>query len=259
MEGRRDESDDTGAFYFRDESTGREPPQASQVVRPPSKRAPAGLVGIVRGKLERSESQRIRYPDRRWGETTLTVVSFRVDQFDKAGNRTSSIPVEMRGFAFTGHLADGDTVEIHGRAVNGVVYTESVQNRTTGSIFSVAPQRGVPRHPKTRGALKAFGCLLTTVLILIGLLFVATTSGWLRDPSQETPATVTIPNITGENIVNGHKLLERAGVPFNDIYTSDKPSSFANFGNVLGTDPPAGSKVKVGTVVRMYVGDGRSP
>jgi hypothetical protein len=61
-----------------------------------------------------------------------TVVTFRVERYDAAGNRLAPVAVEYRGHS-AGHLGDGEEVEVLGRWARGVLQARRVVNVSTGS------------------------------------------------------------------------------------------------------------------------------
>ncbi len=82
--------------------------------------------GEVRGLQTRQE---VDMPGR-----TITVWSFRLERYDKNGNRLSPVPVEMRARRFRGSISDGDWLEMRGRLrFGGTLSATRAWNRTTGA------------------------------------------------------------------------------------------------------------------------------
>lgn len=94
------------------------------------------IEGEVRNLQERQETDN--------SQKTWTVWSFRVESFDKAGNRLQPVPVEMRGRAFQGMLNEGDQIRIATSWKAGqTVRVKEVYNVTTRSKVK-AKGIGVP-------------------------------------------------------------------------------------------------------------------
>lgn len=92
------------------------------------RRGKARAVGSVANFKQRFESRK-RLP-------TVQIATFRLELYDRAGNRVQPVPVEMRGVTITGHVADGERVEVFGRFSGGTLYASSVRNVTTGGGIS---------------------------------------------------------------------------------------------------------------------------
>ncbi|WP_159395713.1 hypothetical protein [Streptomyces sp. 3211] len=81
--------------------------------------------GLARGVQIRSESR---------GEgISETVLTFRVERYDAAGDRTTLIPVEMRGLTYEGSIHEGDWVRVRGKAKSGTLRATRLENLTTGA------------------------------------------------------------------------------------------------------------------------------
>jgi hypothetical protein len=102
--------------------------------------AARGGASVIRGTARNVQLRNIA------SKTPMEVLSFRVQQFDSAGNRLDSVPVELgSGISFSGHrisgqLNDGDDVEVHGVWSNGTLQAEGVANHTTGA--RITPHTG---------------------------------------------------------------------------------------------------------------------
>lgn len=101
------------------------------------------LIAIGFGKLWRSNMRRVIVGEARsikersepaGGQQTVTIIAFHVERYDKAGNRMSPIPVEMRCKSFVGLIREGDQVEVRGKWREGeVLRVSKVYNLTTRS------------------------------------------------------------------------------------------------------------------------------
>ncbi|WP_214111410.1 hypothetical protein [Acrocarpospora catenulata] len=86
--------------------------------------------GTVRGFQQRRETPAVQPKNMR---LEIVVWSFRIDRHDDNGNRLTPVPVEMRGWSFSGAVSDGDEVEISsGRERSGLRRTDMLMNHTTG-------------------------------------------------------------------------------------------------------------------------------
>lgn len=65
----------------------------------------------------------------------FTVVTFRVERYDQAGNRLAPLAVQMRGQTFEGVVSEGDWVEVAGGKVrDGTLHVDQVRNLTTNVV-----------------------------------------------------------------------------------------------------------------------------
>jgi hypothetical protein len=104
-----------------------------------SRQHPRGkITGEARNVITRHETDTSGKP--------LTILSFRVESFDKAGNRMQPVAVEMRGKSFQGMLNEGDQVKIRAILRKGqALRVSEVYNVTTGS--RVKAKRSAPGIP----------------------------------------------------------------------------------------------------------------
>lgn len=84
----------------------------------------ATVVGQVRGIQQRTEG---------YGEHGASVLTFRVERYDDAGNRLQPVPVQLRARGYDGSLNEGDNVRVSGRWKDGTLHTSRVRNLTTGA------------------------------------------------------------------------------------------------------------------------------
>lgn len=72
----------------------------------------------------------------------VTVVwTLRIERHDAGGNRLATVPVEMRGFSFSGALSNGDEVRLRGKWKRGTLHAETLDNLTTGAFVKVERHR----------------------------------------------------------------------------------------------------------------------
>jgi hypothetical protein len=55
------------------------------------------------------------------------VITFRIEQYDAAGNRRAPVPVQLRAAGFDGVLSEGDEVRASGRWRDGTLHSNWVQ------------------------------------------------------------------------------------------------------------------------------------
>ncbi|MDQ6874362.1 MAG: hypothetical protein M3042_04760 [Actinomycetota bacterium] len=96
---------------------------------------------------------------------TAQIVNFRLERYDKRGNRLQPIPVEMRGMTITGYIAEGERVQVGGKFHNGTLYAKKVENVTTGGGISTGAMGGFGR----RYGRRAEALLAVVVLLALGL------------------------------------------------------------------------------------------
>lgn len=116
------------------------PPGAVATGRPRSdprpatpRRGRATVEGQIRGIQQRVESL---------GEgATNTVWTFRLERYDRDGNRLPPIPVQLRGLRFEGFVSEGDDVRVTGEWKDGTLVTERVENLTTHATVKAKSHR----------------------------------------------------------------------------------------------------------------------
>jgi beta-lactam-binding protein with PASTA domain len=67
-----------------------------------------------------------------------------------------------------------------------------------------------------------------------------------------------MPKLVGFDNVSAMQLLSRAGFDPANVLMLRAPSSRADFGKVVKTDPPAGRVVPNNAIVKVYLGSGSS-
>jgi hypothetical protein len=109
------------------------------------------IVGMIRNIQGRSEQGLTGRPDMVW--------NFRLERFDRNGNRLPPVPVEVRGKTMTGALSEGDWIRVSGSWTKGTtLVVREVQDLSTD----------------TRVGAKATGCLtLPVILVAIVIVFIA--------------------------------------------------------------------------------------
>jgi hypothetical protein len=104
---------------------GSQPPEpdvtlpSGQVQAPPERRGRGHVRGVARSVQLREVGN-------------LEVLSFRVDQYDAAGNRLPPVGVELRPYR-GGQVSDGEEIDVAGHWKDGTLRAKTVVNRTTGA------------------------------------------------------------------------------------------------------------------------------
>jgi hypothetical protein len=176
------------------------------------------------------------------------ILSFRVEQYDRAGNRLRPIAVELKGAGLSGQLGDGEEVEVTGKWRHGTIRARTVVNITTGA------------HVRVRGAKFGWlGLLVFVGLVIAGvLLFVnGVIGGGSGGPPGESPggsgSTIRVPDLSGMSDTSAIRALNEAGLHWSgDFEDSNKVPR----GKVIRTDPPAGTEVEQGKTVIFVVSTG---
>ena len=75
--------------------------------------------------------------------THQTVVTFRVERYDDAGNQILMVPVQMKGLSYEGSVSEGDWVQVGGRRRAGTLHAKELKNLTTGAVVKT---KGVPLY-----------------------------------------------------------------------------------------------------------------
>ena len=128
---------DSGDTGWQPPANPAQPPWPSQSPPPglpssgPGYARPGGIVGEARGVQARSE-QDLLTPQRQF-----TVLTFRVERFDRAGNRLPPVAVQMRGRTFEGAISEGDWVEVEvavAGAPSDTLHVDRVRNLTTTAV-----------------------------------------------------------------------------------------------------------------------------
>jgi hypothetical protein len=115
---------------------------------PPPATGRATVSGQARGIQQRTESI---------GSGSLGVWTFRIERYDRDGNRLPPIPAQMRGVVFEGSVSEGDEVRVIGVWKDGTLHSERVENLTTGAAFKV----------------KSFKTLLLVCVIFVIVMFIS--------------------------------------------------------------------------------------
>jgi Double zinc ribbon len=140
------------------------------VAQPHQKSVRYAIVGEVRGFQARQET----HTDAFTNKTTNTIIwTFRLERYDKTGNRLQPVPVEMRGRSFEGFINDGDLIGVPGKWKEGrTVRPDCVSNLTNGAMVQASSRKSageaiISAWAKLWLALAIIGVL---AFIILGLL-----------------------------------------------------------------------------------------
>ena len=116
-----------------------DPSQTPETLRPgPASPAPAMVTGRRHGHGHvRGVARSVQL---RTTEPSDEVLSFRIDQYDGAGNRVQPVGVELRHHRL-GQVSEGEEVEVRGRWKDGTLQAERIVNLTTGAQIKGASRR----------------------------------------------------------------------------------------------------------------------
>jgi hypothetical protein len=117
------------------------------------------VAGTVSSMHQRTEMHR-RLP-------TSQIVNFRLERYDGRGNRLQPVPVEMRGITVTGHVAEGERVQLSGKFFNGILYAKRLTNLTTGGALSTQAAGRFGRFLGRRSELGVVAGILVVLLLCV--------------------------------------------------------------------------------------------
>lgn len=210
----------------------------------PARRPFGGVIPSTARGIARSVE--LRHDEQR----NSTTLRFHLDRYDGSGNRLPPIGIEMR-FHRRGQLTDGDEVEVTGSPNNGTLVAERIINLTTGAEIL----GGIPKWVK----LAAVGFLAILVIaVIVAATLVRFNLGANGSPpaNVSTPAVmVPVPDVTGDDLAVATQKLEAVGLSELVDFT---PSSSVPRGQVIRSDPPAGTSVPTSARVLLFVSTGAS-
>jgi len=112
-------------------------PQAYEPPSAPPELPRAGNDAVVEG-----EARAIQQRSESYGEnSSMTVMSFRVERYDDAGNRQQPVPVQFRALGYDGSLSEGDRVRVFGDWKAGTLHSKRMDNLSTGASVAVKSYR----------------------------------------------------------------------------------------------------------------------
>lgn len=96
-------------------------------------------------------------------EQGASVLTFRVERYDGAGNRLRPVPVQLRTRGYDGSVSEGDEVRVTGRWKDGTLRIRRVHNLTTGA--SIAGK-------SIKTLLLVFLTLVVALVVVLAVIFV---------------------------------------------------------------------------------------
>jgi hypothetical protein len=103
--------------------------------------------------------------------SSVTVVTFRLEQHDPSAGRTSMVTVRLYGGRAVGFVSEGDWVEAKGQSRQGFLNAEVALNRTSGAEFRSKSKVG------RRVGHTLFYIAFTLIVLTILLFFVGSIVG----------------------------------------------------------------------------------
>lgn len=168
-------------------------------------------------------------------------LSFRVERYDRSGNRLQPVPVEVRGIQHSGQLNDGEEVEVTGKWRHGTIRARTVVNITTGAQVRVAGSK-----LGWVGLFVFMGLGITAAILFVNGVIGGGIGGSPGDSPGGSASMVRVPNLEGMSSASAIRALTEAGLSWSgDSEDSDR----VPFGKVVRTDPPAGTEVERGKTV----------
>ena len=214
-----------------------EPPAPLRQLRPD---VDPGLESVVMAALAKDPAKRWQSAD----DMAAALESVQAHLAAPTGEKTAAfaplvLPPGAEGAAAAPALAAGVAAAEGSPAVapdtNGQQAAAS-EGAPPGALATAAP-------PRRRWPLYGLGVL---VLALAGLLAYLAVSGLTH------PAQVAVPSVEGKQLINAHRLLDRAGLQARDI----RVRSNAPFDEVVKQDPSAGKDVDKRSTVTLFVSNG---
>jgi eukaryotic-like serine/threonine-protein kinase len=214
-----------------------EPPPPLRQLRPD---VDPGLESVVMAALAKDPAKRWQSAD----EMAAALESVQAHLAAPTGEKTAAfaplvLPPGAEGAAAAPALAAGVA------AAEGSPAVAPDTNGQQAAASEGAPPGAVPTAapPRRRWPLYGLGVL---VLALAGLLAYLAVSGLTH------PAQVAVPSVEGKQLINAHRLLDRAGLQARDV----RVRSNAPFDEVVKQDPLAGKDVDKRSTVTLFVSNG---
>jgi hypothetical protein len=173
------------------------------------------------------------------------VLTFRVDAYDRLGNRLEPVAVELRGFQVSGRVSEGEQVEVVGVWDRGTLQATGVLDRTTGAEVRADSVLGAIRHSRSRAVPIALVVVSAVVLLIVAVLLVGR--------SDSGGGKRAVPNVVGLEVFSARQRLIEAGF---DLAHQDVRGS--EFCRVLRQDPAAGTPAAKKDDVRVTLFSGPS-
>jgi len=177
-----------------------------------------------------------------------SVLSFRVERYDRSGNRLPPVPIELRGPQLSGQLSEGEEVAVTGKWRHGTIRAHTIVNITTAAHIRVSSWRNLSPAAKAWwvGSLVFVGLAVAAVIVIM--------TGLISGPADGSGSTVRVPDLAGMSTPAAIRALNEAGLRWSG--DSEESNQFP-FGKVVRTDPPAGTDVERGKTILVITSTGR--
>lgn len=104
-------------------------------------------------------------------EARSEILTFRVERYDRDGNRLQPVPVEMRSYSITGFINEGDQVRVSGTWEGGLLRAKRADNATTGAVVEAKTSAG------GRVVGLVFLLIIVAGFVFLGFLFITSVIG----------------------------------------------------------------------------------
>ncbi len=213
---------------------------------------PASGKVVVRGRVEGID----RFRD---SANNRSVISFRLERYDEAGNRLAPVAVRFRSMG--GVVTSGDEVEVEGTWKNNVINADRIRSLTTGAESKRMSLATL--WTEHRGLFILVGAGLTVFVILF-VVILSQSFGGSNPPklpavdkvSTGSDGKVAVPNLVGEGVEVATEQLSSDGL---DAATTIASSSTVPAGSVVSTNPVAGTRVAPHSTVTIMLSSGNLP
>jgi hypothetical protein len=217
------------------------PPQQTRRPEPEQSRGSARERGHAR---VRGVARAVQLRDQENGH----VLSFRIEEYDRAGNRLRPVAVELKGTGLSGQLGDGEEVAVTGKWRHGTIRARTVVNITTGAHVRVTGAKS-----GWLGLLVFLGLVIAVVLLFVNGVIGGGTGGPPGESPGGSSSTVSVPDLSGMSDASAIRALNEAGLHWSGDF---EDSNNVPRGKVIRTDPPAGTEVERGKTVIFIVSTG---
>ena len=181
------------------------------------------------------------------GKGTLQVWDFEVQHLNDAGDVDSTVSVHMVAQSFDGRIHNDEDVKIELPKDWNAGSTAQVDR-----IWSQSRKvwvKAASDKPSGLCGIVAIGIVLAiAIAVVVGFVFVGS-----QILSHIPVGSATVPNVAGFNNVHAAQVLDDAGFQNTDEF---EHSQTVPFGQVIRTDPAAGTKAPRGSLVVVYISDG---
>lgn len=137
---------------------------------------------------------------------------------------------------------------VHATPVMAPIDATSIAHPTASDATVMIPRTGTPAQRARR---RRMGWILMT-LILLGIAGVVTWA--ILSALPKNVPLVAVPDVKGKTAAEAERLLDHAG--FKSSQSCCTPSADVAQGNVIDSDPPADTRIKKGSTVKLIISGG---